>query len=297
MRARKGFADEVRREIQRQCDLGEIEYEKLERISPRSLFLWLFGGVAVYVLIHQITDVKGAVDQVKDLDWAWVVPLLLVSFLSYVGGAIAMAGSVPNALPAWPLFMTQFASSFTNRVTPAKVGGTAVNIRFLQKSGVDNAVAVTGVGLVMMFGLVVHVCFIVVFLLFAGQEHQKGVRLPSEQDALLVFAGLMLILIAILVLPFGRRLAIDRVVPLLKRAWSGAEQIAHRPSKIALLVGGSAIVTLSYASCCTSRCSRSAAASASPPSSRCTSPVVRSRARRRRPAGSARSKPCSSPGS
>ena len=31
----------------------------------------------------------------------------------------------------------------------------------------------------------------------------------------------------------------------LGRAWSGAEQIAHRPSKIALLVCGSAIVTLS----------------------------------------------------
>jgi len=59
--------------------------------------------------------------------------------MSYVGGALAMAGSVPNALPAWPLFMTQFAASFANRVRPAKVGGTAVNIRFLQKSGVDNA--------------------------------------------------------------------------------------------------------------------------------------------------------------
>jgi len=68
LKARKGFADDVRREIQTQCHLGEIEYEKLERISPRSLFLWLFGGIAVYVLIHQITNVAGAVEHVEDLD-------------------------------------------------------------------------------------------------------------------------------------------------------------------------------------------------------------------------------------
>ena len=65
--------------------------------------------------------------------------------------------------------------------------------------------------------------------------------------ALLVFAALMLLLIVILILPIGRRLAINRVVPLLKRAWAGAEQVAHQPSKIGLLVGGSAIVTMSYA--------------------------------------------------
>ena len=39
------------------------------------------------------------------------------------------------------------ASSFVNRVSPANVGGMALNVRFLQKAGVPTAEAVTGVGL------------------------------------------------------------------------------------------------------------------------------------------------------
>ena len=40
---------------------GPIELERVERVSPRALLLLLFGGIASYVLIHQLTDV-GSVD-------------------------------------------------------------------------------------------------------------------------------------------------------------------------------------------------------------------------------------------
>ena len=46
-----------------------------------------------------------------------------------------MSGGVPERLPFVPTLAAQLASSFVNRVTPAKVGGMALNVRYLQKAG------------------------------------------------------------------------------------------------------------------------------------------------------------------
>ena len=70
-----------------------------------------------------------------------------MSLLTYVAAAIGLAGGVPEHLPFVPNLEAQMASSFVNRVTPANVGGMALNVRFLQKAGVDAGEAVTGVGL------------------------------------------------------------------------------------------------------------------------------------------------------
>ena len=59
--------------------------------------------------------------------------------LTYVASAIGMAGGVPEHLPFVPTVEAQMASSFVNRVTPANVGGMALNVRFMQKAGVDPA--------------------------------------------------------------------------------------------------------------------------------------------------------------
>jgi glycosyltransferase 2 family protein len=53
------------------------------------------------------------------------------------------------------------------------------------------------------------------------------------------------IAIALVVSPFGRRLLTDRVIPAARRARHGLVEVARRPSKLAALLGGSAIVTMS----------------------------------------------------
>ena len=62
--------------------------------------------------------------------------------------AIGLAGGVPEPLAVRRrTSAAQMASSFVNRVTPANVGGMALNVRFLQKAGIEPAEAVTGIGL------------------------------------------------------------------------------------------------------------------------------------------------------
>ena len=249
LKRHKGLDEEVRADVARTCGIESVELERIERVSPRSLVMLLFGGVAVYVLIHQLSGVGNIVEQIGHLDWAWVPAVVLFSFLSYVGAALSLSGAVPRRLPAWPTFLSQLAGSFANRVTPVSVGGMAVGIRFLQKAGVDPPVAVTGVGMVSLFGFVDHVTLTVVFALFAGQEGYGDIHLPSDQTLLAVVAAVLVLSGIFLVLPVGRHLALDKVVPVLRRAVHGVEQVAAEPAKLFTLVSGGMVVTLSYLFC------------------------------------------------
>jgi glycosyltransferase 2 family protein len=246
---RKGFGEQVQAAVARAGGLDEVRYESVERVRPRSLVMLVFGGIAAYVVIHQLSDVPGMLDQVKDLDWAWLPAILGMSLLSYVGAALSLAGSVPERLPAWPTFLSQLSGSFMNRVTPVKVGGLAVGIRFLQKAGVDPARAVTGEGLVALFGFLGHATLTVVFALFAGTEGFGDVDLPSEHTILAGLAAVSVLSGVVLVLPVGRHLAVDRLVPALRRAVTGVEQVARTPTKLFTLVSGGLLVTLSYLFC------------------------------------------------
>jgi undecaprenyl-diphosphatase len=244
-----GLDAEVRDEVARACDLGAVELERVERVRPRAVLMLVLGGVAAYALIHQLAGVGNLLGQVRDMDWAWLPAILFLECLTYVGAALALAGAVPQRLRSGPLLLCELAGSFANRVTPAKVGGMAVTIRFLQRSGVDPPVAVTSVGLVSVFGFVDHAVLIAVFTLFAGQEGVGAVDLPSDQTVLAAFAAVLILAGVVLVLPFGRRLAVDRLVPVVGQALGGARQVATDPAKLSTLVSGGVLVTLSYLFC------------------------------------------------
>jgi hypothetical protein len=75
---------------------------------------------------------------------------------------------VPIRLPFWATVLTQGASSFINRVSPANVGGMALNVRYLQKSGVEPTAGVAAVGVNALAGVLVHVALLVIFLAWAS---------------------------------------------------------------------------------------------------------------------------------
>ncbi len=246
---RKGFDHEVRDEVARACRLGEVRDEKIERISPRSVVMFLFAGVATYVIVHQLSDVPDAVEQARNLDWAWVPAILSMSALTYVGAALSLAGSVPDRLPAGPTYLSQLSGSFMNRITPVKVGGLAVGIRFLEKAGVAPARAVTGEGLVALFGFVGHASLTIAFAFYAGSEGYGNIHLPSDHAILLGLAVALSLSGVVMLLPIGRHLAADRLVPALKSAVAGLAEVGRTPAKLFILISGGLIVTLSYLFC------------------------------------------------
>ena len=61
----------------------------------------------------------------RSADWIWLPVIIACSAVTYLASAAALIGAVPGRVPFWPTTLTQAASSFVNRVSPANVGGMA----------------------------------------------------------------------------------------------------------------------------------------------------------------------------
>jgi uncharacterized protein (TIRG00374 family) len=234
-------------EILRVTGSPEPQYVQVERVSLRRVTIWLFTGVAVYFLIHQLSDVQFLAQQVKDVDWRWLPAIVAMSVLSYVAATLSAIGSVPDRLPPWPTFVAQVGASFVNWVTPAKVGGLALGARFMERQGVHAAVAVTGAGINAAAGAVMHTALLAIFVVVVGTRGLDGVHAPSARTLGLVVLGILAVSGLVAAVPAGRRLVYRHVIPSLERAVHGIRELSGRPGKLALLFGGSALVTLSYA--------------------------------------------------
>jgi undecaprenyl-diphosphatase len=225
----------------------EPHYVQVERVSLRRVVVWLSTGVAVYFLIHQLSDVQLLAQQVREADWRWLPAVVAMSVLSYVAATMSALGSVPDRLPPWPTFVAQVGASFVNWVTPAKVGGLALGARFMERQGVHAAVAVTGAGINAVAGAIMHATLLGVFVVAVGAKGLDGVHPPSARTLLWVGLGILAVSGLVAAVPAGRRLVYRHVVPSVKRAVGGMRELAGHPGKLGLLFGGSALVTLCYA--------------------------------------------------
>jgi glycosyltransferase 2 family protein len=170
---------------------------------------------------------------------------IAASALTYVASAIALAGCVPTRLRFLPTLATQFASSFINRISPANIGGMALNMRFLQKSGVEPVSAAAAVGVNSLVGGIVHFILIIAFFTAAGQRLHTF-ALPSGSKLLLGLAVIAAIIGLILATRPGRRFAARRLLPALRSSAVSLGEVARRPVKLGMLFGGSALITLAY---------------------------------------------------
>ncbi len=245
--ARKPLCDDLRRYAAEASDAGDIEPQDLQRIKPRTVLTLVALGLAFYVLIPQLADVSGVLSELRHAEWSWALWAVAASALTYVAAAIGLMGSVPGRIPFLGTFATQLAGSFVNRITPARVGGIATNVRFLQKQGVDLPVASSSIGLQQLAGLLMHVTLSFLFLVWAGRSGVQAIDfLPSGQTVLVGLTAVLALSGLLFLLPWGRKILRKRVLPILRRSGRGIAEVARRPLKLLELFGGSAILTLAY---------------------------------------------------
>jgi undecaprenyl-diphosphatase len=245
--ARKPLCDELRRYAGEASGAGDVEPQDLQRIKWRTVLIFVSLAIAFYVLIPQLADVSGVWSKLKAADWTWALYALGASALTYVGATLTVTGAVPVRIPFFSTLGTQLAGSFVNRIIPARVGGIATNVRYLQKQGIDLPVASSSVGLQQLSGLLVHVTLSVVFLLWAGRSGAEAFDfLPSGQTVLIGLTVLLALSGLLFLLPAGRGVLRKRVTPILRRAGEGIGEVVRRPLKLAELLGGSVFLTLSY---------------------------------------------------
>ncbi len=86
---------------------------------------------AAYILIGQLTKVNTGL--LENADWHWGILVLILSVLTYLGATFELTGFVLERLSVLRTFLAQVAGSFVTLVTPAAVGGVALNIRYLRR--------------------------------------------------------------------------------------------------------------------------------------------------------------------
>jgi glycosyltransferase 2 family protein len=244
--ASKSMLRDLRASVETATGVEAVPLERLVRVRPRALLMIAALVGAFYVLLPQLANVGDSFVALRSATWGWLVLAAVLSFLTYVAAACCTVGSVPEPLPFVPTVEAQMASSFVNRITPANVGGMALNVRFMQKAGVDPAEAVTGVGLNSLIGAVVHILLLIVFFTWAGRDSTAAFSVPADSKFLVIIALALAAAGVFIATRRGRKLMRTHVLTFLRRSWSSLKALAHSPVRLVALIGGSVAVTVVY---------------------------------------------------
>jgi undecaprenyl-diphosphatase len=243
--ASKSLLKSVRDEVGELTALEPEPLERLVRVRPRTIVMIATLTGAFYFLLPQLANVDDSVRALRSANWGWLAGAVVMSGLTYVAAAVGLIGGVRRAVPLVPTVMAQLASSFVNRVTPANVGGMALNVRYLQKAGVPSAEAVTGIGLNVVAGGIVHIVLLIVFFAWAGRGG-GGFSLPSSSRLLVVLAVVLALIGIAMATRRGRRIFASKVVPAIKQSLDSVVALTREPRRLLALFGGSIGVTLAY---------------------------------------------------
>ena len=241
-----GLLAETRSAAAAASELSEPPLASLQRVRPRTLLTIAALAGAFYFVLPQLADVGSSWQALRSAHWAWLPVIIASSAVTYLASAAALIGAVPGRVPFWPTTLTQAASSFVNRVSPANVGGMALNARFLQKSGVSPGAGVAAVGVNALMGAVAHLILLVIFFTLAGHRLAQAFKLPPASKLLLILAIVAALVGIVLATRRGRRFAATRLLPGLRSAAASLRTVAVSPVKLTLLAGGSALITLAY---------------------------------------------------
>jgi undecaprenyl-diphosphatase len=222
------------------------ELARIQRVRPRTLLAIAAAAGAFYFLLPKLAQVGSSWRAIQSANWAWLPLVIALSAATYLASAVALMGAVVPRIRFWPTVLAQAASSFVNRVSPANVGGMALNARYLQRSGVDTSAGVAAVGVNSLAGAVVHLLLIVIFFTWSGSGLGTAFKLPSSSKLLAIVAVIAAVAGIVLVTRPGRRFASGKLVPGLRAAGASLARVAQNPGKMTMLFGGSALITLAY---------------------------------------------------
>ncbi len=246
VRHRRDILPAVRKALLAAVPGGEVTPVHLERIRPRALVTLVASVIASYLLAGELAQASlGSL--LSSADWRWAGAALALSAVTYAGAALSLSGFVAERLSFARTLLVQLASSFVTLVTPAAVGGAALNVRYLQRRKIPAAVAVASVGVAQVAALVLHVLLLAFFAALAGTAEKSPIKPPTW--AYFVVAGLVVLGGAVLAVPAGRRMVRARLSPTFGQVLPRLLEVAQHPRKLATGFGGALLLSFAYILC------------------------------------------------
>lgn len=213
------------------------------RIQPRSIVLLAAAAIGIHVLLPQVGELRLTMDALRHARVPMLVLTCIASVGTYLAATASQMGALPRPMPTEPLFLSQVAASFANRLSPASLGGSMLNYRFLERRGFTRNEAAAAVGLNSVAGLIVHVTLLLVSAVALGRTALDTLPHPHGWGVLLVIIVASIVAGVVLRSSFGQR----RAIPALRDSLHQVGGVLQDPVRAGLLFGGSLAITVWYA--------------------------------------------------
>ena len=220
----------------------------MRRIRIRDFLFTAMIGLAIYLVIAQLAKIgfHTIAEELRHAEIAWVVLGLILAQLTFVGGGIAVRGTVTTPLPLLPCIVLQSATKFINMTVPSSAGAIAINVRFLQRMGTPTSQAVVAGAVSDLSKTLMEIGLVLVTLPFVKIAIDTGdltSRAPSGSLIVGVVLGLALIVAVLLAIPAVRA----KVLPPIRTAVTGLRTVLRDRHKRLELFGGHLSSEILYA--------------------------------------------------
>ncbi|UGT59216.1 lysylphosphatidylglycerol synthase transmembrane domain-containing protein [Nocardia asteroides] len=238
---------EARSEVRKQTGQDRIEAEQITRFSRNQIIQLVLLVGLVYVAYPFISAVPTFFTQLRTANWWWALLGLAISSLTYVGAAVALWACASRGISLWGLIVMQIANTFAATTTPARIGGLALSVRYLQKGGLGAVRATAAVALQQAVQVLTHITLLLFFSVAAGTSADLSHFVP-DATVLYLIAGVGVGIVGTFTfVPKLRGWLNDSVRPQLQEVLGELVALARDPKRSATIVVGCGAITLGQA--------------------------------------------------
>jgi uncharacterized membrane protein YbhN (UPF0104 family) len=199
------------------------------------------------------------------LPWRAAPVLIVICAFHYLAAALALRSAADLKLPLLRVTQVQLAAAAANRITPAGLGGAAINVRFLQRAGHSLRKSVAAVAILSGLGAFADLLVFAILVLagrwvgISGGSHELAALLAKIRGpGVTVWRLPLLVRMALVVfIALGAGLAIARsrrrckagraaegLTEASQSPWSMLRELVRQPRRLTVLLGASASTTL-----------------------------------------------------
>ncbi|MGV9616122.1 lysylphosphatidylglycerol synthase domain-containing protein [Nocardia xishanensis] len=243
VRHRHSLLDELRTRVAEATGEQPAQPQALLRVRWQAIGWVAASAFATYVLLPQVGQLGATIAVLDDAQWAWLAGTLAMSAGTYLAAALALMGACPRPLAFGRTVNVQLATSFANRLAPYGLGATAVNERYLERSGLPRAAALAAIALYVSSAVILHFLELIGAGLWLGRTRlMLASALPSGWVLLIGFVAIMTVLGAAVAVLIRRPDWFAEI----RNAVRSISAIARRPRQAALLFGGQIATNVTY---------------------------------------------------
>lgn len=247
LRANKHLLGELSDEIKTRLAIEEeIDEADIVRFNLRKIINIGLIGLFIYVIVPQIGLFRGAMGSIAGINFWWLIPILLTSFLTYVFSAsgIVILSSVPIKLPMTTL--VQVAASFMNKILPGALGSTGLNASYLHKAGNDRADTAAIIAAHSIIGFIMFIVPLGLFLLFKGEGLAELITLKITAKQLITTVAVIISVIITLALFRNIR---HKAISGVSNFATSIREFTQSTFEVVLTCAAGLAVSLSYIAC------------------------------------------------